>query len=142
MRISMAVTSILILSLWGVKPAAADNLTGANVLLCSSSWATVCVSDEVCESGAPWGWNIPQFVEIDIKKKLLRTTEASGEDRSTTADVLHQENGRILIQGEELGRAFSIFISEETGSSTSVIAAEDISVSVFGACTPIAKGKR
>lgn len=142
MKSTMAVASILLLSLWGIKPASADDLTGASTLLCSSSWATVCVSDEVCESGAPWGWNIPQFVEIDIDKKLLSTTEASGENRSTPAEVLRRGEGRILIQGEELGRAFSIFISEKTGSLSSVIAAEDLTVSVFGACTPTATRKQ
>ena len=141
MKVTLIVASILALSLLGARPAIADDLSGASALLCSSSWATVCTSDEFCESGAPWGWDIPQFVEVDIKKKLLSTTKASGENRSTPAEVLRTDNGRILIQGEELGRAFSIFISEQTGTMSSVIAGENMTVSVFGACTPIKGGR-
>lgn len=141
MKIRPVLLSILLMSSWGINTAVADDLSGASTLLCSSSWATVCVSDEICESGAPWGWNIPQFVEIDFEKKLLRTTVASDENRSTPAEVMRRGEGRILVQGEELGRAFSMFISEKTGSLSSVIASEDMTVSVFGACTPIATGK-
>ena len=116
-------------------PAQADDLSGATNLLCSSSWATVCTVDEVCESGPPWGWNIPQFVEVDLEGKTLSTTEASGENRTTPADVLRREDGVIFIQGMELGRAFSVVVSEDTGRLSAVIAGQDLTISIFGACT-------
>jgi hypothetical protein len=122
-------------------PALADDLSGATALLCSSSWANVCTADEVCESGPPWGWNIPQFVEVDLEEKILSTTEASGENRTSPADVLVHDDGLIFIQGRENGRAFSIVISEDTGSLAAVIATEDLTISVFGACTPLASGR-
>jgi hypothetical protein len=68
---------------------------------------------------------------------MLSTTEASGENRTTPAEVLRRENGVIVIQGMELGRAFSIVVSEDLGSMSASIAAEDLTVSVFGACTPL-----
>jgi hypothetical protein len=122
-------------------PAMADDLTGATALVCSSSWANVCTADEVCESGPPWGWNIPQFVEVDLEEKTLSTTEASGENRLSPAEVLVRDDGLIFIQGREYGRAFSIVISEATGRMSASIAAEDVSISVFGACTPLASGR-
>jgi hypothetical protein len=97
----------------------------------------VCTGDQECESGPPWAWNIPQFVEVDLETKMLSTTEASGENRTTPAEVLRRENGVIVIQGMELGRAFSIVVSEDLGSMSASIAAEDLTVSVFGACTPL-----
>jgi hypothetical protein len=97
----------------------------------------VCTGDQECESGPPWVWNIPQFVEVDLETKMLSTTEASGENRTTPAEVLRRENGVIVIQGMELGRAFSIVVSEDLGSMSASIAAEDLTVSVFGACTPL-----
>ena len=122
-------------------PAMADDLTGATALVCSSSWANVCTADEVCESGPPWGWNIPQFVEVDLEEKTLSTTEASGENRLSPAEVLVRDDGLIFIQGREYGRAFSIVISEATGRMSASIAAEDVSISIFGACTPLASGR-
>jgi hypothetical protein len=97
----------------------------------------VCTGDQECESGPPWAWNIPQFVEVDLETKMLSTTEASGENRTTPAEVLRREDGVIVIQGMELGRAFSIVVSEDLGSMSASIAAEDLTVSVFGACTPL-----
>ena len=111
------------------------------MLLCSSSWATVCTADEICESGPPWGWNIPQFVEVDLEGKILSTTEASGENRTTPVEVIRREDGVIFIQGIELGRAFSVVVSEDTGRLSAVIAGQDLTISIFGACTPVRTGR-
>jgi len=121
----------------GAAPAFGDDLSEAAAVLCSSSWAMVCTSDEVCESGPPWAWNIPQFVEVDLATKMLSTTEASGEDRTTPAEVLRREEGLIFIQGMEMGRTFSIVVAEDSGSMSAAISGEDFTVSVFGACTPL-----
>ena len=123
------------------SPALADDLSGVTALLCSSSWANVCTADEVCESGPPWGWNIPQFVEVDLEEKTVSTTEASGENRLSPVEVLVRDGGLIFIQGREYGRAFSFVISEATGRMSASIAAEDVSISVFGACTPLVSGR-
>jgi hypothetical protein len=135
--IAVSVVALVILC----TPALADDLSGATELLCSSSWASVCTADEVCESGPPWGWNIPQFVEVDLEGKMLSTTEASGENRTTPIEVLRREDGLIFIQGIENGRAFSIVVSEETGRASGAIAADDLSISFFGACTPLPSGR-
>jgi len=136
-----ALAGLTFLILLGAVPSSADDLSDATALLCSSSWATVCTADEVCETGPPWAWNIPQFVEVDVVGKTLSTTEASGENRTTPTDVLRREDGLIFIQGMEQGRAFSIVVSETTGRASGAIAADDFSVSFFGACTPLHTGR-
>jgi hypothetical protein len=115
--------------------ARADDLTGANVLLCTAVQATVCTTDGDCEIGPPWNWNIPQFIQVDLGGKILRTTKASGENRSTPIKNLERVEGNIFIQGVERGRAFSFVIEEETGYATIAVAREGIGVTVFGACT-------
>ena len=114
----------------------ADDVSGAERLLCASIEATRCDLDG-CVTSDPVLWNIPQFIVVDLNEKMLRTTEASGENRTTPAEVLRREDGVIVIQGMELGRAFSIVVSEDLGSMSASIAAEDLTVSVFGACTPL-----
>jgi hypothetical protein len=115
----------------------ADDLTGADKLLCSSVQATVCWPEGDCEIGPPWNWNIPQFIEIDLTGKMLSTTKASGENRKTAIKNLEREEGAIFLQGFEQGRAFSFVITEETGRLAVAVARDGITVSVFGACTPI-----
>ena len=114
----------------------ADDLTGARELLCTSIQATVCVATGQCESGMPWNWNVPQFIEVDLKKKTLNTTEASGENRVTPINNTVRADGLIVLQGFERGRAFSFVIDEETGVASISVARNGITVSVFGACTP------
>jgi len=115
----------------------ADDLTGAEKMLCSAVQATVCWPEGDCEIGPPWNWNIPQFIEIDLDKKILSTTQASGENRKTEIRNLEREEGNIFLQGFEQGRAFSFVITEETGRLAVAVARDGITVSVFGACTPI-----
>ena len=115
----------------------ADDLSGSKELLCTSVQATICYADGDCEIGAPWNWNVPQFIEIDLEQKTLRTTEASGENRATPIKSLEFADGLIFLQGIENGRAFSFVIDEATGFASVAVARAGITVSVFGACTPM-----
>jgi hypothetical protein len=117
----------------------ADDLTGSNQFLCAPVQATVCFNDGECEIDLPWNLNIPAFIEVDLEAKRLSTTAASGENRATPIENVTRRDGLIVLQGFEMGRAFSWVISEETGQVTAAIASEGRAVSVFGSCTPIAR---
>ena len=129
-------TAILFVALLGSMPAIGDDLSGADRLLCSSVQATVCSIDADCEVGPPWDWNIPQFIQIDLEKKTLGTTPASGEQRVTPVTNLVREDGVIVLQGFENGRAFSFVIHESSGQASVAVARDGVTVSVFAACTP------
>jgi hypothetical protein len=120
----------------GMIPAQADDLTGANKLLCSAVQATACTLEEDCLVGAPWNWNIPQFIEVDLQAKTLSTTKASGENRTSPIKYVERTNGLIIFQGVEAGRAFSFVITEATGFAAVAVAREGVTVGVFGMCTP------
>jgi hypothetical protein len=118
-------------------PAWADNLEGADRLLCTPVQVTVCTPEGPCQSGPPRNWNIPQFIEVDLAGKRLSTTAASGENRITPIREVLREDGRIFMQGVEAGRAFSWVVSEATGETSVAVALDGIGISVFGACTPL-----
>ena len=115
----------------------ADNLTGADKLLCTAMQATRCTADGDCASNPPWMWNIPDFIEIDLKGKQIATTAASGQNRVTPIRSIERTDGRIYLQGIEGGRAFSFVIDENIGSLSVAVATEDMATAVFGACTPM-----
>ena len=129
-----ALAGLLLILASGV--ALADDLKGANRILCSAAQATVCTDDGTCETDVPWSWNLPQFIEVDLAGKMLSTTKASGEDRKSPIGTLKRDEGWIFVQGVELGRAFSFAIEEETGLMSAAIVRRGLTVSVFGACTP------
>ncbi len=113
----------------------ADNLSGAERLLCASSQVVRCNSIGDCETGPPWEWNMPAFIQVDLKKKLLSTPAASAEQRRSPITYV-REAGRIVLQGTENGRALSTVIDEETGLASSAIALDGLTITVFGVCTP------
>lgn len=115
--------------------AQADNLAGADRFLCASSRVVRCYSLGDCDSGPPWEWNMPSFIHVDLKKKLLSTPAASAEQRRSPITFV-REAGEIVVQGSENGRGLSMVINEETGLASSAIALDGITVTVFGACTP------
>ena len=139
MKKSMKYLALAMVLASAAGPAAkADDLTGVDGILCAASIATVCTPDGDCLSAPPWNWNIPGFIEIDLKAKIMRTTQASGENRSTLVKTMERADGFILLQGMEMGRAFSFQINEETGMVSVAVARDGVVVSVFGTCTPMA----
>lgn len=119
----------------------ADALAGANRILCTAVQATRCVDSGDCEVDLPWNLNVPQFIEVDLTAKKLSTTKASGQNRTTPIEQLRRQDGMIVIQGFEKGRAFSFVIEQETGTLTAVVASQGRAVAVFGACTPMPSGR-
>lgn len=120
-------------------PGLADDVSGAQLLLCSAAEASLCATGASCESGVPSTLNIPSFIEIDLDKRELRTTAASEEQRRTEIQSLRREDGLLVLQGLEGGRAYSFVISEQTGLLTVAVAREEMGVVVHGACTPLGK---
>jgi hypothetical protein len=119
----------------------ADDLTGQDRLLCAAVEATRCTEGGSCVSEAPWKLNIPGFIEIDLKAKTFATTKASGENRMTPIRTVSREEGLVILQGFEAGRAFSFVIHEQSGMASVAVARDGLTVSVFGECTPIPAGK-
>lgn len=135
-RLGWTFLVILLLSLPAV--AHADDLSGADRFLCAAVQVTHCTETGECATDLPWNLNVPQFIEVDLGAQTLATTEASGENRATSIAQTYREDGIIVLQGLENGRAFSFRISEQTGAATVAVAREGLAVSVFGACTPLA----
>jgi hypothetical protein len=115
----------------------ADDLTGQDRILCTAVEVTRCMESGTCSSELPWNLNIPQFIEIDLKAKTFSTTKASGENRATAIRNLIREEGLLVLQGFETGRAFSFVIHEESGMVSVAVARDGLTVSIFGACTPM-----
>jgi hypothetical protein len=115
----------------------ADDLTGSTRFLCSAVQATECLVGGDCGIDLPWNLNLPQFIEIDLEAKMLSTTAASGQNRTTPIEYVDSEEGMIALQGFEMGKGFTFVIDEQTGQVTVAIATNGRAVIVFGACTPL-----
>ena len=134
---TLLASGLLTASLVVTAPAArADDLTGASRFLCSVVSVGRCDVDG-CAVDTPEGTLIPQFVIVDLGAKLLSTTPASGENRSTPIESLRREGGLVVLQGLENGRAFSFVVAEKSGSASVAIAREELVLAVSAVCTPL-----
>lgn len=129
-------TTVFVLALISASSVAADTLKDAKRMLCVPGTVSHCVNGEACSSELPETENIPEFIEVDLKKKTLSATRASGQDRTTPILSQARSGGYIFLQGVENGRTFSMVISESTGDLTFVVATDGETASMFGACTP------
>ena len=114
---------------------AADNLTGADRLLCATGELVACIEGDDCYTILPEEVDVPQFIVVDLAGKMLSTTKASERIRTTPIRTLNREDGLIYLQGTENGRAFSFVIDEATGHATAAVARDGIAVTMFGNCT-------
>ena len=121
----------------GLNSANADDVSGSRELLCNVQQVTACVIGQTCVSLQPWELNIPDFVIVDLDAKLLSTTAASQENRSTPIRNIERADGLLLLQGAQSGRAFSIAITEITGEASLAIATDGVNMSAFGMCTTL-----
>ena len=135
----LCVCLAVLLALAG-SAARADDLTGQSKFLCAAVQATECREGTECGTDLPWNLNIPQFIEVDLGAKRLNTTQASGLNRATAIAHLSRADGFIVLQGFEMGRAFSFVIAEQTGRATVAVATGGRAVAVFAACTPLPAG--
>ena len=115
----------------------ADDLTGVKKFVCAPAQVNICYEDGSCISAMPWDVDVPRFLEIDLKQKSVATTEASGENRVTPIQSMSEDDDAIYLQGVENGRAFSFVINKSSGFMSVAVAREYLTVTGFGACTPI-----
>jgi hypothetical protein len=130
---------VVLLLMLAASPALADDLTGSRTVLCTTVQTTVCFDEGECITGPPWRWNIPQFIIVDLEQGELRTTKASGENRTTPIKNMERSDGQIVLQGVELRRAFSFVIHESSGEASIAVALDGVAIAAFGACTPFAQ---
>ena len=114
---------------------AADNLTGVDRLLCATGQLVACIEGDECYTIMPSEVDVPQFVIVDVKAKMLSTTKASERNRTTAIQTVSRADGLIYLQGVDNGRAFSFVVDEETGRVTVAVSRNGITVTMFGNCT-------
>jgi hypothetical protein len=109
---------------------------GSVPLLCVPIEITECDQGGGCYQGTAEDVNLPQFIRVNLKEKVLSGVGDSA-DRTTPIDFMERENGKIVLHGGQRGRGWTALITEETGKLVATISDEGTAFIIFGACTPI-----
>jgi hypothetical protein len=112
----------------------AAGVSGSKPMLCAVTEVRDCAYDGDCAPATPDELNLPPFLVVDAKAKLL--SEYQGERKSSVQTVF-EKDGNLVLQGYE-ARAWSIVISMETGKLLSVgTGGPDGAFVVSGICTDL-----
>jgi hypothetical protein len=113
---------------------AAGKYDGSKPMLCAISAMSECTADGKCERSAPQaGNNLPTFVRVDVKGKLLTDNDQSG--RKSEIKAVTVVDGQLMLQGVETGKAWSIVIASESGTFGASVVEDDGLFALFGNCT-------
>jgi len=104
---------------------------GSKPLICATVDAHACNPGEVCLRGLPDSIGIPEFMRIDFAKKAI-----AGPKRTTQIRYMDTSADQILMQGTELGYAWTVVLDKIDGAMSMTLVSRDDAFTVFGYCTP------
>jgi len=120
----------------------AENFDGSKNLFCSVKEAIECYPASRCNEVANDVLNLPNFINIDFKKKLITGKLTNGEEHRSKIERIEHVDGKITLAGAEEdlkeqpdGVAWNMSINKSKGNFTISAAGDDVAFVVFGACT-------
>ena len=113
----------------------AAEFDGSAPFLCAVIEVIECDRGDGCETVELIDMGLPPFLRVDVGAKSLDATDGSGRKTPIHSSTLVKEQERLLLQGSEQGRAWSVVIGQKTGALTASIVDHDGGFLISGACT-------
>lgn len=132
-NITITLFSLLLGLSW--IPATHAAFDGSSPLLCVPIEIMECGAGEGCMEATAEDVSIPQFIRIDFGKKQASGTLENGAMREVDIERMERENGKLVLQGGQQGRGWTITIGEDTGKMTLTASGDRYGFIIFGACT-------
>jgi hypothetical protein len=118
------------LTLQALVPLAAP-LDGSAPMLCAFTSVVECSRRGECERSSPDGANVPAFIKVNVPQRVLSTIDGG---RSSPVGTVLRENGVLMLQGMQNGRAWGAAIDEKSGQMSASITESDGAIVISGAC--------
>ena len=115
----------------------AGGFDGTSNLVCAAIDVVACTEGTVCLQGQARTFDLPEFLAIDFKQKVVRATEEGGHKQVSPIKSVEQTGTQMILQGVENGHGWSMSIDRKTGRITTTVSGEEVGFMVFGACTAI-----
>ncbi len=106
---------------------------GSVPLLCATLTIFDCDSAGTCQRVTAGSVNIPQFITINLQEKTI----SAPTNGAKTSTIRHVEplDDRLILQGGENGRSWSIIVAKATGKLSATVVDDQVGFVIFGACT-------
>lgn len=115
----------------------AEGLDGSSDIVCSVMDVVGCVEGAGCMQGRADSFDLPGFVILDAKKKVMRGSYESGNEAVSPVKNMERNGDHLVLQGVENSRGWEFAINVKTGLMSAAVVGDAISFLVFGACTAI-----
>jgi hypothetical protein len=115
--------------------ATAAGLSGTGKLICASSGVVGCIAGPSCVQGTAASFDVPTFMFVDFKKKLVTATDAEGVDAESPIKNQEITDKRIILQGVENHRGWSMAIDRVSGEMSLSANGPGVDFMIYGACT-------
>jgi hypothetical protein len=110
----------------------ASDFDGSKLLICAPVEAMDCAPGAACTKGRPGDIGAPSFLRIDFAQKVI-----VGPERTTPIVFMDKNDNQILLQGTELGYAWTLALDQESGAMTMTLVNREEVFVLFGSCTPL-----
>jgi hypothetical protein len=115
-----------------ISAAIAGDFDGSKVLICAPIEAMDCVSGQACGKGRPVDIGAPAFFRVDVGNKAI-----AGPKRTTKIQFMEKGDNQLLLQGTELGYAWTIALDSDDGTMAVTLVDHQGAAVLFGSCTPM-----
>lgn len=112
-----------------------DALSDAT-LLCSVGRLQACTDGTACQPASHEDYDAPRFLVIDLENRLILSPDPERSGQRSEIRRLENLDDRILLQGSENMRAWSMIISKTDAELTISAADDGLVVAGAGDCIP------
>jgi len=134
MKTKWMILMAVCVGLLGTSLARAGDFDGSKPLICAVLKVVACPQGEEPLVGDAETVDLPQFFHIDFEKKLITGKGPEGDSRQTKIETMVRQDGKLILQGIQQGKAWAAIIDEETGKVVITGLDAGIGIVVFGAC--------
>jgi len=114
---------------------AKDTFDGSSNFICAAISVIGCLDVATCKKGEARTFDLPEFMTIDFKKKVVHATYDGGTAEVESPIKNSELSGtQLVLQGIENGHGWSMTIHRENGRMSLAVVGEELSYSMFGAC--------
>ena len=128
-----AVLWAAVLCLAPQQAAAAGKYDGSAPMICGATQVTECGAEGRCQRRSAEDVNLPSLFRVDAKAMKVRNLEAEKGRESPIKTVEHM-NGKVLLQGAEGDRGWTVVIHEDSGKMSGTVSADGEGFVIFGQC--------
>jgi hypothetical protein len=116
-------------------PSLAQGLTPEQNLVCATVGVVACVEGAPCHQGQAQTFDVPTFMFIDFKEKIVHTRGEREGDASSPIDTREITERSIILQGIEEHRGWTLAIDRNTAKMTLSSTGPDVNFMILGNCT-------